>query len=134
MTLAGFMNSGGGTLLIGVADDGTVLGLDSDYAVIRRSDRDGWRSWLTDLVATGLGKPNLANLGVEFESFDGKDVCRLTVRPATRPVWLDTQTPPEFYTRFDNSTRQLMGGDILDYVNQWWGEGTVLRARAAVTG
>lgn len=127
VTLAGFMNADGGTLLIGVADDGSIVGLENDYSLIRRGDRDGWRSWLTDFVASGLKKPNLANLRVDFESIDGRDVCRVTARPAVRPVWLETQTPHEFYVRFDNSTRQLVGEEILEYVNQRWGEGTIAR-------
>ena len=127
ITLAGFMNAQGGTLLIGVADDGSLTGLENDYSLIRRADSDGWRSWLSDFVAAGLGKPNLANIRVDIESIEGKDVCRVTARPAIRPVWLETQIPHEFYVRFDNSTRQLIGEEILDYVNQRWGDDTFTR-------
>jgi type I restriction enzyme R subunit len=36
-TIAAFLNSrDGGTLLIGVADDGSVLGLESDYATLHK--------------------------------------------------------------------------------------------------
>jgi hypothetical protein len=40
-TLAGFLNSPiGGTLLIGVADDGEVIGLEKDYQTLKRPDQD----------------------------------------------------------------------------------------------
>jgi type I restriction enzyme R subunit len=40
-TVAAFLNSReGGTLLIGVADDGSVFGLDSDYATLRKPGKD----------------------------------------------------------------------------------------------
>ena len=40
-TLAGFMNTQGGSILIGVADDGSIVGLEADYATLSRKDSDG---------------------------------------------------------------------------------------------
>lgn len=39
-TVAAFMNSGGGTLLIGVDDDGRLIGLGPDYATLKTPDAD----------------------------------------------------------------------------------------------
>jgi len=39
-TVAAFTNSDGGTLLIGVDDDGNVLGLENDYAALGNADKD----------------------------------------------------------------------------------------------
>jgi hypothetical protein len=122
VTLAAFMNADGGTLLIGVDDDGEPLGLENDYSLLRRQDSDGWRSWLTDHVSNGLDKAAPANLRVEFDHLEGVDVCRVTVRPSTRPIWVSGPSGQEFYVRFDNSTRQLLGDEILDYVADRWGE------------
>ena len=74
------------------------------------------------IVSHGLGKACLANIGVSFEPLQGMDVCRILVRPSTRPVWVSGATGPEFYARFDNSTRQLLGSEILDYVADRWGD------------
>src|SRR5208283_3043698 len=41
-TIAGYMNGNGGTLLIGVADDGRVVGLGHDYPTLKKPDRDGF--------------------------------------------------------------------------------------------
>ena len=41
-TLAGYMNGNGGTLLIGVADDGSIVGLENDYKTLKKQDRDGF--------------------------------------------------------------------------------------------
>ena len=41
-TVAGLMNFEGGTLLIGVADDGSVIGIEKDLKTIKRGDRDGF--------------------------------------------------------------------------------------------
>ncbi len=36
-TIAGFMNGNGGTLLIGVADDGAIVGLKPDYTLLKKT-------------------------------------------------------------------------------------------------
>jgi len=36
------MNGEGGSLIIGVADDGEILGLKADYNILRKKDRDGF--------------------------------------------------------------------------------------------
>ena len=41
-TIAAFMNSEGGTLFIGVDDQGNVLGLDDDYRTLKKQDSDGF--------------------------------------------------------------------------------------------
>ncbi|HEV2071585.1 MAG TPA: DUF262 domain-containing protein, partial [Acidimicrobiales bacterium] len=50
-SISGFMNAEGGTLLIGVADDGTITGLDADYATLSKGNRDGFELFLTQLIA-----------------------------------------------------------------------------------
>jgi hypothetical protein len=57
-TIAGFLNSAtGGTLLIGVDDDGEAVGLDNDYGLLKKKDRDGFELWLMDTLLRQLGKP-----------------------------------------------------------------------------
>ena len=41
-TIAAFMNTGGGTLLIGVNDRGDPVGIEPDYPHVKGADRDGW--------------------------------------------------------------------------------------------
>lgn len=48
-TVAAFMNSGGGTLLIGVDDDGRLIGLGPDYATLKTPDADRFELWIRDL-------------------------------------------------------------------------------------
>jgi len=46
-TVAGFLNTDGGTLLIGVGPDRQVVGLGYDYQRVKPANGDGFVNWLT---------------------------------------------------------------------------------------
>jgi Schlafen, AlbA_2 len=122
--VAGFLNAKGGTLVIGVADDGTVVGLEPDYALMKAPDDDRYELWLRDLLTTCLGGPATALVDVSFHDLDGKRVCRVDAPPSPAPVFLN---PPkgdptsEFWVRMGNSTRRLRTDEVLEYHRTRWG-------------
>ena len=79
-TLAGYMNGNGGTLLIGVADDGSIAGLEHDYTTLKKPDRDGFEQVLMTAIATKLGGDACRAVQMVFHSLENKDVCRVMVR------------------------------------------------------
>ena len=127
-TVVAFLNSDGGTLLIGVADDGTILGLQPDYQTLKKKDRDGYELWLmNDLLLKELGKAIAPSIAVSFGLIDGKDVCRVTVQPGPEPTYVTIKDPKSgqpvecFFIRTGNSTNKLdKPSDITNYTrNQW---------------
>jgi len=120
-TVAGFMNAHGGALLVGVGDHGQVVGLDHDLKTLGRRDHDGYENWLTTLFETSIGKPAIGNLSVRFEEMDGGAVCRVDVRPSSKPVFVRAgKSDADFYVRLNNSTRLLNTAEALDYVEAHW--------------
>ena len=123
-TVAGFANAHGGTLLIGVNDDGEALGLEGDYRLAnqRRQDADGYENWLTSTLADNLGKVATTNLNVSFTEVDGHEVCRVDVAPSKAPIFIRSQkSSGDFYVRLTNSTRLLNTADAMEYIRSHWG-------------
>ena len=122
-TIAGFMNGHGGTLVVGVDDDGRAIGLEQDYPHLKKPDRDGWELWLTDLLTTCLGKAAAAEVEVSITDHDGVDVARLDVGPAVAPVFavpLKGEKHERFLVRINNSTQELVGSEALAYQQRRW--------------
>ena len=69
-TLAGYMNGNGGTLLIGVADDGAIVGLEKDYKTLKKQDRDGFEQALMTAVATKIGGDACHSVQIVFHSVE----------------------------------------------------------------
>ena len=122
--LAGFMNGHGGTLLVGVADDGTTLGIEEDFPFLRKQDADGWELWLTDLLIATLGKAAAADVLVSIGEIDGRTVARVDVGPAARPVFATggkgSEKQQVFLVRINNSTQELTGQEAHDYQRARW--------------
>jgi len=122
-TVAGFANSHGGTLLIGVDDNGQPVGLLDDYRLAsqRRQDADGYENWLTSMLAEMLGKVATTCLVVTFAKVGDHDVCRLDVSPSKVPIFIRSQkSSGDFYVRLNNSTRLLNTAEALEYNRSHW--------------
>lgn len=120
-TLAGFLNSHvGGTLLVGVADSGEIIGLENDYRTLKKPDQDGFEQALMTSISTNLGADLCPLVHVLFHVIDNKHVCRLIVSPSSRPVFLDQGNSPKFYVRTGGATRDLNIQEALSYVYGRW--------------
>jgi type I restriction enzyme, R subunit len=118
-TIAAFLNSrDGGTLLIGVGDDGAPFGLEPDYVSLRKpdkNDRDLFQQHLANVLVTAMGETAASNVTIQMHSINGDDLCRVHVRPSAFPVeatvTVDNKGQFEkktiFYVRVANGTRPI---------------------------
>ncbi|GAB7080152.1 AlbA family DNA-binding domain-containing protein [Megalodesulfovibrio paquesii] len=113
-TLAAFLNSGGGTLLIGVRDDGSVHGLAADG--FPNLDRFGLHFW--QVVESGLGGGVCPYVATHFEETPEGTVCVATCRQSPAPVFLQGKSgEDEFFIRVGCSSRKLGVRDALEYIS-----------------
>jgi ATP-dependent Lon protease len=67
-SVAGFMNAEGGTLLIGVADNGDVFGVEADYKTLgKKQNQDGFALWLNGFLDNILGPTAASSVRLSFE-------------------------------------------------------------------
>lgn len=125
-TLAAFLNSRGGILVIGVDDRGKVLGLERDYTTLgNRPNRDGYQQFLVSLISSTVGKPVFQNLAISFEEGNGGDVCLIAAKPSLTPVYVREKEGSQtmFYVRTGNATQALGIKEALEYIKEHWKSG-----------
>lgn len=128
-TIAALMNSEGGTLLIGVADDGTVLGLDADYATMGKKNADAYENWLMTRLFESMDKDRTRLLHVSFRRIEGKEICRVDVERSRRAVFVrEGQGVERLYIRAGNSTRELSVSEAIEYCREHFSEKSVPEA------
>ncbi len=128
-TVAGFLNAEGGTLLIGVEDDGNIIGLQPDYQTLQKKNRDGFELWLmNDLLLKELGKDLAPFISVNFHVVDHKEVCRIYLERAPEPVYINIRNAKSgqleecFFVRTGNLTSKLdTPRAIGKYIKNRWG-------------
>lgn len=117
-TLVGFMNHRGGSLLIGVTDDGEVVGLEHDYQTLKHKDRDGFERCITDIVTTRMGVELCTFIHCVFYEIEGKDVCRVIIEPSPAPVYLQEGKTSKYFLRTGNGTRELDARETMAHVTR----------------
>ncbi|MDQ3692715.1 MAG: DUF262 domain-containing protein [Chloroflexota bacterium] len=116
-TIAAFMNSEGGTLVIGVSDEGAALGIEEDFATLgSRGDRDGWEQALRSALNSYLSREIAALVDLTFADFEDKTVAVIHANPTRRPVYLMDGQNAEFYVRSGNTTQPLNVKQAHDYI------------------
>jgi DNA-binding response OmpR family regulator len=122
-TVAGFLNSeNGGTLLIGVDDNGTILGLYEDYQSMKKKDRDGYENFLTTLMLDTYGKEFSPFIQIIFHQVDDKEICQIIIHSSSKPAFVPDERGAQnlFYIRTGNSTRLLSTKEVLEYCKIRW--------------
>jgi type I restriction enzyme R subunit len=120
-TAAGFLNTDGGTLLIGVGPDRQVIGLVADYMLVKPTNGDGFVNWLTTHLTTALGHTAVMRTRARIATHDGHEICRLDVARSSRPVWAKTSKDERtFFVRMNNSTRPMPTDELDAYLADRW--------------
>jgi len=123
-TVSAFMNSEGGTLIIGVSDDKKVLGLENDLRQLRRSDLDAFQQHFVNVINKYLGKTCGPLAKMSFEKLEDKDIAVVEVEKSLSPVWIrykdSTGEREEFYIRSGNSNQPLNVREAHNYIRDHW--------------
>lgn len=135
-TIAAFLNAKGGTLIIGVEDDGKVQGLQEDYKLCGNKGRDGFENWLMQTLMKDFGKDAAGQLSVAFVelgapnpqkpgtsttlSAGSGDVCVVTAKPSPKPRFVVEDNREVFYIRTGNATNALKMSEFLNYCAHRW--------------
>ncbi|MGK7943884.1 MAG: response regulator [Microcystaceae cyanobacterium] len=116
-TIVAFLNSSdGGTLLIGVDDDGHILGLENDLSLLSKGDIDQFEQTLINLITERIGVIFSKFMRIRFETVEDKIVCVVNVRQAEKFALLKNKKGVlESYIRMGNTSRLIEFPQIYDY-------------------
>ena len=120
-TLAAFLNSKGGDLLIGIDDNQNALGLGEDMATLKKQDTDGFELQLIEVIKKYIGKKYSSRLKITFPEYDNQQICRITVSSSSSPVFVSFEGKEDFFIRSGCSSQPLSREEQSDYEKEHWG-------------
>ena len=110
-TLVAFFNTDGGDLLIGVADNHAIIGIDEDGF----PNEDKFMLHFTGIFNERIGKTFFNLVNPNLVKINDKKILYLHCKPSRDPVFVKRDQKEEFYIRTGPSTVQLTGKQLLDY-------------------
>lgn len=113
-TVAAFLNSDGGTLLIGVADNNEVPGIEPELAELFGGNRDKFLLHFKSLLKDNIGAEFYPLIDQRIVLLDDARVMRVDVQPAQKPCFVGD----DFYVRTNPATDKLQGPTLIKYVQQ----------------
>ena len=111
-TIAGFLNSDGGTLLIGVNDKGEIPGVEFEINKLHKGDTDKFLLHFKNLVKDKLGEKFYLKIDWALEQVDGRKVLVVKTGQGAEPAFIDDV----FYVRTNPATDQLQGERLYKYL------------------
>jgi Protein kinase domain/Putative DNA-binding domain len=116
-TLAAFLNTDGGTLIIGVTDDRKVVGIEVDYPRVKGT-RDGWCLTFDHLVTHELGAEVMNCIDLRLEPWHDRTIAVIRCSPREEPTWIGEV----LYVRYTASTEKLSTRHAVAWWRQRWGQ------------
>jgi hypothetical protein len=113
-TLCGFLNSDGGNLIIGVADNGDLVGLDIDGF----PNEDKMDLHLGNLIKNRMGPETMLHIKPKFEDYKGSRAFIVECKQSKIPVYLKTNNEEEFFIRAGGSSAKLHPSQMMEYIKQ----------------
>lgn len=136
-TVAAFLNTKGGALVLGVSDKREPIGLLADYQTLKRPDSDGFENHFTQVFNAMIGPefrhfvrlrfcplpdgPLRRNFSEANRQGSGQaNACVIQVAPSARPVYLKIDDTEYFYVRTGNVTTPLKLSEVEAYRRSRW--------------
>ena len=110
-TIAGFLNTEGGKLLIGIADDGSCIGIKPDNF----KSEDKMNLHLVNLVKSKIIPPSMTKIHIDFEDYLDHRIMIVECDSSNEPVYVKEGKEERFYVRMGASTDQLSPSQIPVY-------------------
>ncbi len=113
--IVGFLNADGGTLLIGVTDDGEITGIEEDNF----TSKDKYLLNFKSLLKAKIGEEYYPLIEFDLFSVLGKTVLKIDCEPSKKPCYFEGN---EFYVRTNPATDKLDGRKLIEYVKRRFNE------------
>jgi hypothetical protein len=119
-TISAFLNTNGGSLIIGVDDNGNTLGLEKDIQTLTKQNIDGYELHLRQVIKKYLGNYFEKYIKITFPKVDDKDICLIRTSKSGKPVFITSEGNESFFVRNGNASIPKTRQEQSEYEKLHW--------------
>jgi len=108
--ISSFMNSNGGTLLIGVQDDGNISGLPNNF------DTANIENIISGYFLNRIRTANLLNDNII--KINSHNICKIEIKPSNKPIYIKSNNQTYFFIRKFAASPKLEVHEVCDYISE----------------
>jgi hypothetical protein len=112
-TIVAFLNTDGGTLLIGVSDSGDILGIKNEVEKFHKSTDDKFLLHVKNLLKQRIGEQYYPFIDQKLINVQGANILMVECEESSSPCYLDGN---DFFVRTNPATDKLEGPQLVAYV------------------
>jgi len=113
-TIAGFLNSKGGVLLIGVSDNCKILGISAEVEKIHKNSTDKFLQHFRNIFKSSIGAEYYPLARPHIVDIQGAKILLVDCKRTPNPCFVNGK---DFYVRTNPATDKLEGKEQFDYIN-----------------
>lgn len=113
-TIVAFLNTEGGALLVGIADNGEITGIDIEIDKFHKSNTDKFLLHVKNLIKEKVGEEFYPYIDYKLVTISNKNILFVKCKQSESPCYLDNK---DFYVRTNPATDKLEGPKLVQYVN-----------------
>jgi hypothetical protein len=119
-TIAAFLNTEGGFLVVGVDDEQNVLGLEQDIQSLKKPNLDGFELQLIEVIKKYIGAEFSSYIKASFPEIEGKRICLIKISKSGKPVFTQYEDREDFFIRVGCSSQPLSREKQSQYERNHW--------------
>ena len=112
-TIVAFLNSDGGTLLIGIEDEGGIPGLAREIDALHKGKRDNFLLHFKNQLKSKIGEEFYPFIKHRMVAIGESEVLTVEVNRSSKACFLDRK---DFYVRTNPATDKLEGPKLVEYI------------------
>lgn len=116
VTISAMANKEGGTLFIGIDDDGKILGLEQDCKLLKNPNNDKLQRTIWQSIQNYIGNMAYASkLDLSLIEQNSKKICVIKIPPSDEPIFIHDNHTQESYVRIGPKSEKFSPAEFMKY-------------------
>lgn len=116
IAVASLANAEGGQIIVGLRDNGEIIGLEKDYELLDNPNDDKFQRIVWQSVQKYLKNMTyISKVRISLQKVNEKKICKIVVPAADEPIFIHDNNSQESYVRIGPKSEKFQPAEFMKY-------------------